>query len=306
MLRRLLLYLSEARWARSTVTNWGLARRVALRFVAGETLDEAVAVTRSLNEKGMAVTLDCLGESVEKAEDTVDVVNTYRAVLERIHAEGLDSSVSLKLTHLGLDISEELCHTNLRHILTAAKEHNIPVTVDIESSAYTDVTFRIYHTMRHEHEFGNVGTATQAYLYRTEEDMRQFSEEGAHIRLCKGAYMESPAVAFPQKTDVDANYARITEQYLQSPPPAYLCIATHDENMIRAAESAIEKHKIAPDRYEFQMLHGIRSARQGELAAKHKMRVYVPFGSAWYPYFMRRLAERPANLWFFIRSFFRR
>ncbi len=306
MLRRLLLYLSEARWARSIVTNWGLARRVALRFVAGETLDEAVAVTRSLNEKGMVVTLDCLGESVEKAEDTVDVVNTYRAVLKRIHAEGLDSSVSLKLTHLGLDIGEDLCHTNLRHILTTAKEYNIPVTIDIESSAYTDVTFRIYHTMRHEHEFGNVGTATQSYLYRTEEDMRQFAENGAHIRLCKGAYMESPDVAFPQKTDVDDNYARITEQYLQSSPPAYLCIATHDENMIRAAESAIKKHNVAPDRYEFQMLHGIRSARQAELATKHKMRVYVPFGSAWYPYFMRRLAERPANLWFFMRSLFRR
>jgi proline dehydrogenase len=160
--------------------------------------------------------------------------------------------------------------------------------------------------MRDEYGFENVGTVIQAYLYRSEEDMRQLASEGARIRLCKGAYLEPPDIAFPKKGDVDANYVKLTEQYLQSPAPAYLDIATHDEHMIRAAQEAIRRHEIAPDRYEFQMLYGIRSARQLELAsAGYKMRVYVPFGSAWYPYFMRRLAERPANLGFFLRSLFR-
>jgi proline dehydrogenase len=176
----------------------------------------------------------------------------------------------------------------------------------MESSAYTDRTLRLYRTMRDEYGFDNVGTVIQAYLYRSEEDMLQLASEGARIRLCKGAYLEPPDVAFPKKADVDANYVRLTEQFLQSPPPAYLDIATHDENMIRAAQEAIRKYDVAPDRYEFQMLYGIRSARQLELAAAgYRMRVYVPFGSAWYPYFMRRLAERPANLWFFLRSLFR-
>ncbi len=306
MLRQALLYLSTARWARRLVTGWGLARRVALRFVAGETMDDALRVIQSLNDKGLLVTLDYLGESVAKAEDTRDVVNTYVAVLGQIQVHRLQASVSLKLTHLGLDINEELCVNNLREILSAAQARDIPVTIDMESSAYTDRTLRLYRTMRDEYGFANVGTVIQAYLYRSEADMRQLAEEGARIRLCKGAYLEPPDIAFPKKTDVDANYVKLTEQYLQSPPPAYLDIATHDEHMIQAAQEAIRKHEVAPDRYEFQMLYGIRSTRQAELVlAGYKMRVYVPFGSAWYPYFMRRLAERPANLGFFLRSLFR-
>jgi proline dehydrogenase len=305
MLRRILLYLSLAGWARRIVSQLGFARRTALRFVAGETLDEAMHATHALNQKGLLVSLDYLGESVHKAEDTHEVVETYRSLLGRIHAEQARAGISLKLTHLGLDISEELCQTNLRHILTSAKAHQIPVTIDMESSDYTDATLRIYRTMRDEYGFDNVGTVIQAYLFRSENDMRELGQEGSHIRLCKGAYLEAPEIAFPAKADVDANYIKLMDNFLQSPPPSYLCIATHDENMIQAGENIIKTRAIPQGRYEFQMLYGIRSARQTSLAqAGYPVRVYLPFGSSWYPYFMRRLAERPANLWFFARSLF--
>jgi len=304
-MRKLLLYLSTAHWARRMATRWGIARRVARRFVAGESLTEALSATRALNDQGILVTLDYLGEAVEKAEDTEAVVTTYQNLLDGIHQQQLQSSISLKLTHLGLDISEELCITNLRHILGRAKQYAIPVTIDMESSAYTEKTLRIYRTLRDEYDFDNVGTVIQAYLHRTAQDMQALAEENAHVRLCKGAYLEPPDIAFPSKADVDTNYIRVMQDYLASTGHAYLCIATHDEAMIRAAEAFIAQHKIAPQRYEFQMLYGIRSTRQTELAQQHPMRVYVPFGEAWYPYFVRRLAERPANLWFFVRSFAR-
>lgn len=306
VIRRVLLYLSMAGWARGIVTRLGAARRMALRFVAGETLAEAYAVTRTLNAKGLAVTLDYLGESVARAEDTQEVVRTYHALLDQIHAGQYNASVSLKLTHLGLDISEELCVTNLRHILTKAKDYSIPVTLDMESSAYVDRTLRIYRTMRDEYDFTNVGTVIQSYLYRSEKDMRELAAEGSHIRLVKGAYLEPADVAYPDKADVDANYVRLLGEYLQA-PNSYLCIATQDENMIQAGERLIREQAVPTSRYEFQMLYGIRPTRQEELAqAGYTMRVYVPFGEAWYPYFMRRLAERPANLKFFVRAFFSR
>jgi proline dehydrogenase len=303
MLRQFFLYLSTAGWARNLVTHWGIARRVARRFVAGELVDEAIQATRDLNQKGILVTLDYLGESVSNAKETEEVVKTYQTLLDRIHAENLQSSVSLKLTHMGLDLSEELCITNLRHILTHAKNFNIPVTIDMESTAYTDRTIRIYRTMRDEYDFDNVGTVIQSYLRRTEHDMQELAQEDSHIRLCKGAYLEPAELAFPEKSDVDANYLKVLRQYLSTPTQAYLCIATHDEKMISAAEQFIAEQKIPSSRYEFQMLYGIRSDRQNELSKKHKMRVYVPFGEAWYPYFVRRLAERPANVWFFVKSF---
>lgn len=302
MLRRLLLYLSRAGWARNVVTRWGLARRMARRFVAGETLDEALTAARTLNASGLWVTLDYLGESVARAEDTAEVVSTYRATLEAIAANALQASVSLKLTHLGLDIDETLCFANLRRILEVAQQRGIWVTIDMESSAYTDTTLRLYRAAR-DCGFDNVGTVIQAYLYRSTADMAALAAEGAHIRLCKGAYLEPPEVAYPRKRDVDASFVRLMQAFLLSPPPAYLCIATHDEVMIRAAEETIRQHAIPPTRYEFQMLYGIRPTRQAELvAAGHPTRIYVPFGAAWYPYFMRRLAERPANLWFMVRA----
>lgn len=307
MLRRVLYYLSTAGWARVIVSHFFLARRVARRFVAGETMDEALKVAHELNAKGLLVTLDYLGESVHNANEAKAVVETYTTLLDRIAQEKLQSSVSLKLTHLGLDISEDLCVTNLRHILAAAQQNgSIPVTIDMESSKYTDTTLRIYRTMRDEYNFGNVGTVIQTNLRRSADDMRELASEGARIRLVKGAYLEPPDIAFPQKADVDNAFRRIMDDFLAAPPPAYLDIATHDEKMIESAEASIYQHGVTPDRYEFQMLYGIRTARQLELAKKYKMRVYVPYGEAWYPYFMRRLAERPANLWFFLKSIFSR
>ncbi len=306
MLRRFLLYLSTADWAKNITSNWGVAQRVARRFVAGEEFEDAVSATKELNEQGILVTLDYLGESVEKAEDTEEILRTYQQILDRIASDKLQASVSLKLTHIGYDISEELCVNNLRHILTAAKQHNIRITVDMEGSKYTDATLRIYRTMRDEYSFDLVGTVIQSYLYRSEQDMKELVQENAHIRLCKGAYLEPPKIAFPEKKDVDANFVELMSSYLLADTDAYLCLATHDENMIQATEAVIEQNNIAKDRYEFQMLYGIRTSRQHELAEKHKMRVYVPFGEAWYPYFVRRLAERPANVWFFARSLFGR
>lgn len=305
LMRRFLLYLSTAPWARNIATRWSIARRVAERFVAGESLKQALDVTATLNQKGILVTLDYLGESVASIKDTEVVVATYLSLLDGIHQRKLNSSISLKPTHLGLDISEEVCVTNLRHILTRAKQYGIPVTMDMESSHYTEVTLRIYRTLRDEYDFDNFGTVIQAYLYRTEQDMQELANENSHIRLCKGAYLEPANLAFPAKSDVDQNYVKVMQSYLASSGSAYLCIATHDEAMIQAAESFIKEEKIPQERYEFQMLYGIRTPRQEELAKHHKMRVYVPFGEAWYPYFVRRLAERPANLWFFLKSFAR-
>lgn len=305
MIRQGLLYLSAAAWARRLTTHFGLARRVARRFIAGETIDDAMRAARELNAQGLLVTLDYLGESVARAEDTGAVVSMYRAVIERIAREGLKATVSVKLTHFGLDIAEDLCVNNLRAILTDAQAHGIAVTIDMESSAYVETTLRLYHTL-HDDGFTNLGTVIQAYLFRSKDDMQALAGEGATIRLVKGAYLEPPAVAFPEKADVDANYVALMRAYLQAPPPAQLQIATHDEAIIQAAEAAAREFQLPPERYEFQMLYGIRTPRQLELArAGYQVRIYVPFGEAWYPYFMRRLAERPANLWFFARSLFR-
>ncbi len=306
MLRRFLLYLSAAGWSRNLVTHMGLARRVARRFIAGETIDEAVAVVKALNAQGLLVTLDYLGESVHQAEDTQNVVRTYRTMLERIESDGLKAGISLKLTHLGLDITEDLCVHNLRGIAEDAQARHIPVAIDMESSAYVDRTLHIYRMIHDKYELSNVGTVIQSYLYRSKDDMRHLAGEGASIRLVKGAYLEPENVASPQKAQVDSSYAEIMDIYLQAPPPAYLQIATHDETLIKAGETIATDHHLTPDRFEFQMLYGIRTARQLELAqAGYQVRIYVPFGEAWYPYFMRRLAERPANLWFFVRSIFR-
>lgn len=307
MLRQMLLYLSAASWAREIVTKWSLARRVARRFVAGETLTEAIEASKALNEKGVTVTLNYLGESVRTPEETKQVVEMYLALVEQIHTNGLQASVSIKPTHLGLELSEDLCLTNFRHILTKAKEYAIPITIDMESSAVLDVTLRLYRTLCHDYDFHNVGTVIQSYLRRSVEDMHALADEGAHIRLVKGAYLESPEIAFPEKADVDSRFVRLTFDYLQASSPAYLCVATHDENIIRQTQEFASHNNVPNDRYEFQMLYGIRMSRQLELAqAGYTVRAYVPFGEAWYPYFMRRLAERPANLWFFVRSFFSR
>lgn len=309
MLRSTLLYLSEADWARNLITDFFIARRVARRFVAGETLEEALDAVKQLNMQGMEITLDYLGESVHSAEDAARATEQYLTMLAAIHEKQLKATVSLKLTQLGLDVDETLCIDNMRRILENARETGNHVTIDMESSDYTETTLRVFRTLREHYGFTNVGTVIQAYLYRSEEDMQHLHEEGAFVRLCKGAYKEPPDVAFPEKTDVDTNFVNIMKSYVSNSAAetgAYLGVASHDSQIIDTMRDYATITQLTNERFEFQMLYGIRTDLQRELATQgYTMRVYVPFGTQWYPYFMRRLAERPANLWFFISNFFK-
>lgn len=306
MLKKLLLYLSQASWARAIATNFFVTRRMAKRFIAGETLQQAITTTQDLNRNGLSVTLDYLGESVARAEDTVEVVDTYIAIVEAIHAQNLNATISLKPTHLGLDIDRALCVKNIKAIISLAHQYSIGATLDMESSAYVDVTLELYRQLRDEFGLDNVGTVIQSMLYRSQADMKQLASEGARIRIVKGAYLEPKQVAYPDKADVDKAYIAIMQDYLSHPAPAMLEVATHDDQMIQPTIEFVQQHNLSKDRYEFQMLYGIRNNRQLELVQQgHPTRVYVPFGAAWYPYFMRRLAERPANVGFLLRSLFK-
>lgn len=308
MLRTFLLYLSEAAWAKKLVMGIGPVRRSAERFVAGSTLQDGIDTARRLNEKGLEVTLDHLGESVTDEAGALQATEAYLALLDAVAESGVRATASLKLTQLGLDIHEELCMDNMRRILTRAKETGNHVTIDMESTEHTDATLRIFHTL--SEEFDNAGTVIQAYLYRSEDDMKALAQAGAFVRLCKGAYKEPPDRAFPDKADVDANFVRLTELFLSEESRAagaYIGIATHDEKMIEAAKAYVKAHNVPRDAFEFQMLYGIRSRLQEQLVAEgYQVRVYVGYGTEWYPFFMRRLAERPANIWFILSNFFRR
>lgn len=308
MFRSALLYLSQANWAKSLIMNVGPARRGAERFVAGETLPEAIEVTRRLNDDGLEVALDHLGESVTDEQGAVQATQAYLDLLDAIASNGVRATASLKLTQLGLDISEQLCLDNMRRILERAKAINNHITIDMESSDYVDSTLRVFRALRQD--FTNVGTVIQAYLYRSEDDMRALAAEGAFVRLCKGAYKEPADRAFPKKAAVDANFVRLTELFLSEEARAagaFLAIATHDEKMIAAAKAYVRAHDVPPDSFEFQMLYGIRPNLQAQLRDDgFTMRLYAGYGTEWYPYFMRRLAERPANVWFIASNFFRR
>jgi proline dehydrogenase len=307
MLRGLLLYLSQARWARNIVMGWGLARRVARRFVAGETIEDVIGVIRALNQKGMTASVDILGESTLDAAEAKRYTEAYLHLVERITAEGLKSSVSLKLTALGLDVDPALCHEHMRMILTAAQAHDVKVTIDMEDHPYTDRTLDLLRALRAE-GFGNAQGVIQAYLYRSKDDTAALAAERVDIRLCKGAYREPADVAYPRKSDVDAAYVDLMKMLLDAANQGggYPGIATHDERIVAATRAYAAECKIPLDKFEFQMLYGIRTALQDELAgAGYGLRIYVPFGTHWYPYFMRRLAERPANLWFFVSNLIR-
>ncbi|NDJ78179.1 MAG: proline dehydrogenase [Chloroflexi bacterium] len=310
MLRSLFLYLSQANWAKDLMLRIGFARRTAHRFVAGDTLPEAIDSTRNINQRGMLVTLDHLGESVTDEASALQAADAYLELLEALDGSDAEATCSLKLTQLGLDISEDLCLRNMRRILEKARTTGNHVTIDMESSDYTDITLQIYRTLRDEYEFDNVGIVIQAYLYRSEDDMRALASEGAYVRLCKGAYKEPPDRAFPDKSDVDANFVYLTELFLNPQActnGAYLGIATHDEKMLTASKAHVTTHNIPHENFEFQMLYGIRGKLQEQLRDDgFKVRLYVPYGTQWYPYFMRRLAERPANVWFILSNLFRR
>jgi proline dehydrogenase len=305
-----LIYFSHAGWARRLVSNMPIAKQVARRFVAGETIDEAMAATQALNARGLMVTLDYLGESVTDESVAAGCRDEILSLLDRIAAANVDANVSIKLSQLGLRIRPDLALNNMRQILDRARSHGNRVRIDMEESEMVDLTLSIYRTLRDEMGFENVGVVIQSYLYRSERDVTALIDEGAWVRLCKGAYAEPPDIAFTHKFDTDANYVKLTQMMLGQEARAngvYLAIATHDDAMIQAALTFAESQGISPQEYEFQMLYGIRRDLQEGLVSKgYRVRTYVPYGTAWYPYFVRRLAERPANLWFFFSNLFKR
>lgn len=305
MLRQAFLTLSNSRELGDMALHNSAARKLVLRFVAGETLDEAVAAVRELNHKGIMATLDHLGENVSSSAEARASADAYVEALDRIKDTVINCNASLKLTQMGLDIDEDLCLDNVARIVEKAKAHGNFVRIDMESSAYTDRTLGVFRKLWKEKGFRNVGVVLQAYLYRTEEDVREMNSLGARVRLCKGAYNEPPEVAFPKKADVDANYAKLARLLLRE--GNYPGIATHDERLIAHVKKYAASRGIDSAKFEFQMLYGIRRETQDELVRQgYNMRVYVPYGKEWYPYFMRRLAERPANVVFIMGNLVRR
>ena len=299
MLRAGLLWLSEQPQVFRFVRRNGLARRFASRFVAGETVESAVAALRDLNAARLSASLDLLGESVQHPEEAVHARDTYIETLDRIRAAGADANVSVKLTQMGLDIDEALCIANLRAIIAKAKAYGSFVRIDMEQSAYTEKTLQLFRDTFYPEFGGTVGVVLQSYLRRTAQDVEDMIKLGARVRLCKGAYKEPEAVAFPAKRDVDDTYVACMERLLEH--GHYPGIATHDEKIIARAKAFTKSKRIAPERYEFQMLYGVRRDLQQALRREgYNVRVYVPFGTHWYPYLMRRLAERPANIVFIV------
>ena len=272
----------------------------ARRFIAGETIEEAIDAARSIQAQGLLLTLDSLGESVRTLEEADAATREYVRLLEVILVSGIERNISLKLTQLGAGVDRATCVDNLRRILEPARRHGFFVRIDMENSPWTQLTLDIFETLWQQ-EYRNIGIALQAALYRTERDATRMNELGARVRLVKGAYKEPPTVAYQHKADVDAAFIRLTRMLLDS--GTYPAFGTHDPTLLEATEKYAAKRGIAKDRFEFQMLYGIRRDLQASLVKRgYRMRVYVPFGREWFPYFMRRLGERPANLGFVIRG----
>ncbi|MEX1186072.1 MAG: proline dehydrogenase family protein [Gemmatimonadaceae bacterium] len=304
MLRGALLYLSEQQQIFSFVRRNRLARAFANRFVAGETLDTAMSAVRSLNARGITASLDLLGESVHNEAEAKQTARQYAELLDRIASVGVDSNVSLKLTGMGLDVSGELCLLLMHEVLSRARDHATFVRVDMESSAYTQRTLDMFEDRLYPCFREHVGIVLQSYLYRTMADVEDAIRLRARVRLCKGAYKEPDTVAFPDKKDVDDSYVRAMRLLLTR--GNYPGIATHDEAIIDETKRFAMEQGIAVDRFEFQMLYGVRRDLQDQLIEEgYRLRVYVPFGTQWYPYLMRRLAERPANVAFLTGSMLR-
>jgi proline dehydrogenase len=302
-MRNFFLFLSKNKLANDAAKKWGL-RFGASRFVAGVTIPSAIAAVRELNKRGIQATLDHLGEFVFTEEEANESADYCIRTLEAIHESGVQSNLSLKMTQLGLDISKDLCMANMRRILDTAKRLNIFVRIDMEDYAHNEITLEILKELISE-GYDNVSTVLQAYLYKTEKDIDDLNPYHLNLRLVKGAYKESPEVAFPDKADVDRNYIKIIEKHLLY--GNYAAIASHDENVINHVKQFVKQHNIPKSQFEFQMLYGIRTQLQQQLADEgYTMRVYVPYGNDWYGYFMRRLAERPANVWFVLKSMFKK
>jgi proline dehydrogenase len=299
--RSALIYLSRQEGLKEFAAKFGLFKKLTTRFIAGETIDEAVAAIRDLNARGCTSTFDHLNESVSSTAETEAEVREYLNVLAHIDETGIDSNVSIKLTQFGLEIDPDLAYRNVRRIVEDATRRGNFVRVDMEGSNVTQATIDVFKRLRAEFGLNDVGIAVQSYLYRTMDDARDLLKIPARVRLCKGAYNEPPEVAYPDKKGVDDNYVRAMEVLLGS--GVYHGIATHDPKMIDATVAFAQREGIGKDAFEFQMLYGIRRDLQEQLARDgYRMRVYVPYGKHWYPYFMRRLAERPANIWFVLKN----
>lgn len=299
MLKDTLLYLAQNQQLHDFVVHNKATRSVSRRFVAGEELDEAVQAARALNQHGMQVALDHLGENVSDDREARAAAQDYIRALDVIEKTGIDANISIKLTALGLDISQELCEQNVRTILEHARDCGIFVCIDMEGSAYTEQTIDI--TLRMHEQFEHVGTVIQSYLYRSRKDVEQLIAQGVRMRLVKGAYKEPKTVAFQSKSEVDSHYVQLMMLLLAR--GNFPAIASHDEAIISAACKFVRDQGISKDTFEFQELYGIRRDLQEKLMRQgYHMRVYVPYGSQWYPYLMRRMAERPANLMFVVSN----
>jgi len=304
MLRSALLYLSGQQQIFRFVRNNRVAKSFANRFVAGETVDTALAAVARLNARGITASLDLLGESVHNEVEARAAGDSYVAMLDRIHEQKADANVSVKLTAMGLDVSEDLCVSIMQKILQRAREYQTFVRIDMESSEYTQRTLDLFEQRLYPAYRENVGIVLQSYLYRTFADAQRANLIKARVRLCKGAYKEPETVAFPDKKDVDSTYVRCMHELMLK--GNYPGIATHDETIIKEAKRFAKENQIPPNRFEFQMLFGVRRDLQDRLVREgYRMRVYVPFGTQWYPYLMRRLAERPANVAFLTGSVFK-
>lgn len=303
MLKGTLLYLAHNGTVRDFVIHNRATRAVSHRFVAGEALDDAIEATRALNQRRMPVSLDHLGENVSDAKEAASAAQDYIAILDRIKQAGVDANISIKLTALGLDISQELCEQNVCRILEHAQQFPIFVRIDMEGSAYNEQTVDI--TLRMHKQYEHVGTVIQSCMHSSKKDVEQLIAQGVRVRLVKGAYKEPKTVAFQQKSEVDHNFVRLMTMLIQR--GNYPAIATHDEAIINATCKFARDHGISKSAFEFQMLYGIRRDLQEKLVGQgYNMRIYVPYGSQWYPYLVRRMAERPANMLFVMSNAIRK
>ncbi len=304
LMRQGLLWLSERQGIFNFVKRNGMARKFASRFVAGETIESGVQAAKELARRDIAPSLDFLGESVSAEAEAAHARDLYLEMLDRMAASGVEVNVSVKLTQMGLDIDEALCHANMVRILDKAKALGGFVRVDMEGSDYTQRTLDFFSQRLYQSYGRHCGVVIQSMLRRSERDVEDLIAMRARVRLCKGAYLEPPAVAFPEKVDVDRNYVKLMQRLLTA--GNYPGLATHDEAIIKQAREFVGRERIGNDRFEFQMLYGVRRDLQVRLRrAGHHMRVYIPFGTQWYPYLMRRLAERPANLAFLLGNLVR-
>ncbi len=299
--RSALIYLSRQEGLKDFAARFSLFKKLTTRFIAGESIDEAVAAIREVNAHGCSASFDHLNESVSSTAETEAEVREYLDVLRRIDETGINSNVSIKLSQFGLEMDPELTYRNARRVVEDAARRGNFVRVDMEGSSVTQATIDVFKRLRAEFGLNDVGIVLQSYLYRTMDDARDLLKIPARIRLCKGAYNEPPEVAYPNKKDVDDNYIRVMQLLLSS--GIYHGIATHDPRMIDATLEFAKRERVSKGAFEFQMLYGIRRDLQEQLARDgYGMRVYVPYGKHWYPYFMRRLAERPANIWFVLKN----